>query len=82
MQLMCHFYLDKTSFGDANNLSFDEHFSDALEAMEPMREDGLLDITDDSITVLPAGRLLIRNITMSFDEYLTDNKEKKFSKTI
>ena len=82
MQLMCHFYLDKTSFGEANDLIFDEHFSDAIEALEPMREDGLLEITDDSITVLPAGRLLIRNITMSFDEYLTDNKEKKFSKTI
>ena len=82
MQLMCHFYLDKKSIGDAYNLSFDEHFSDALEAMEPMREDGLLEITEDSITVLPVGRLLIRNITMAFDEYLTDKKEKEFSKTI
>ena len=82
MQLMCHFYLNKTSFGEVNDLIFDEHFSDALEAMEPMEKDGLLEMTDESITVLPVGRLLIRNITMSFDEYLTDKKEKKFSKTI
>ena len=82
MQLMCHFYLNKTSFGDANDLIFDEHFSEALEVMIPMENDGLLEITDDSITVLPAGRLLIRNITMSFDEYLSDKKVSKFSKTI
>ena len=82
MQLMCHFYLNKRSFGDANDLIFDEHFSDALEAMAPMEKDGLLEITDDSITVLPAGRLLIRNITMSFDEYLPVKKKRKFSKTI
>ena len=82
MQLLCHFKLDKTSLGDAYDLNFDEHFSDALEEMEPMIEDGLLEISDDIITVLPAGRLLIRNITMAFDEYLTDKKENKFSKTV
>ena len=82
MQLMCHFKLDKTSFGNGYNINFDEHFSKALKTLEPMKEDGLLEITDDSITVLPTGRLLIRNITMAFDEYLTDKKENKFSKTV
>jgi len=82
MQLMCHFKLDKTSFNDAYDLNFDEHFSKALKELEPMKKDGLLEITDDSITVLPTGRLLIRNITMAFDEYLTDKKENKFSKTV
>ena len=82
MQLMCHFKLDKTSIENDYELRFDEHFSDTLEALEPMIEDGLLEISDDLITVLPAGRLLIRNITMAFDEYLTDKKENKFSKTV
>jgi oxygen-independent coproporphyrinogen-3 oxidase len=32
--------------------------------------------------VLPAGRLLIRNICMVFDRYLREQQNKQFSKVI
>jgi oxygen-independent coproporphyrinogen-3 oxidase len=46
-----------------------------------MQTDGLLIISTDKIEVLPAGRLLIRNICMIFDRYLTE-KSQQFSKVI
>ena len=38
--------------------------------LAPMQTDGLLTVSDKGIQVLPAGRLLIRNICMVFDKYL------------
>jgi len=34
------------------------------------------------IEILPAGKLLVRNICMTFDAYLRQNKEQRFSKVI
>ena len=48
-----------------------------------MQDDGLLSITPESLQVLPAGRLLVRNICMVFDHYLQGSDSgKRFSKVI
>jgi oxygen-independent coproporphyrinogen-3 oxidase len=48
-----------------------------------MAQDGLLSIDGPRIEVLPAGRLLIRNICMVFDRYLADSAQQgRFSKVI
>ncbi|MDO7596820.1 MAG: hypothetical protein MUQ51_05335 [Pseudomonadota bacterium] len=38
--------------------------------LDPLATDGLLTYDQDKIEVLPAGRLLIRNICMAFDFHL------------
>jgi len=81
-QLICNFRLDMEKFGKKYNINFADYFSNELSRLEVMQEDELLQINDNSITVLPAGRLLIRNICMTFDAYLKDNQEKRFSKVI
>ena len=47
-------------------------------------EDGLVETTDDSIVVNGIGRLVIRNIAMSFDAYLERMVQERpiFSKTL
>jgi len=47
-----------------------------------MERDGLVEIKDRSIRVLPMGRLLVRNVAMTFDQYLPKKKELRFSRTI
>jgi oxygen-independent coproporphyrinogen-3 oxidase len=47
-----------------------------------MQQDGLLELSDNTITVTPAGKLLIRNICMVFDAYLRAQKEQRFSRVI
>ena len=81
-QLICNFQLDKDAFGMQHDIDFDDYFNDALEELEVMREDGLLDMDEHSITVNPIGRLLIRNICMAFDAHLKKQKEVRFSKVI
>ncbi len=80
-QLICHFSLNFSAIEATFSITFSTYFADELQRLQVMQKDGLLQLTADGITVLPAGRLLIRNICMVFDRYLTQ-KSQQFSKVI
>jgi len=83
MQLICHFHLNFDQFNSTNNVNFNTYFSDELKKLQPMHDDGLIEITDNDINVTAKGRLLIRNICMVFDRYLKKPQDKqRFSKAI
>jgi len=80
-ELICHFYLDFSLIDKRFDINFSEYFAPELVKLLPMDEDGLLRIESNSIQVLPAGRLLIRNICMVFDVYI-QKSQQQFSKVI
>jgi oxygen-independent coproporphyrinogen III oxidase len=83
MRLMCDFALDYAAIEKQFAIDFPAHFADGLADLAGMAEDGLVQLRGDGLTVLPAGRLLIRNIAMVFDEHLRQKAEEvKFSKVI
>lgn len=81
-QLICHFHLDMSAIEQRFGIRFRDHFRQELAELEPMQQDGLLELEEDRITVKPAGMLLIRNICMVFDAYLRAPKEQRFSRVI
>ena len=81
-QLICHFELNFNDIENEFNINFADYFADELKQIEDMAMDSLLELTTNKITVLPEGKLLIRNICMVFDIYLKRNKEQRFSKVI
>jgi oxygen-independent coproporphyrinogen-3 oxidase len=81
--LICNFCLDTDKVGRDWDIRFEEYFADELTRLDTMSKDGLLSIDGPRIEVLPAGRLLIRNICMVFDQYLgADGQTARFSKVI
>jgi len=80
-QLICHFSLTFKEIEEQFSIHFTHYFSDELDTLTIMQQDGLLTIDDKGIHVLAAGRLLIRNICMVFDSYLNVS-QKQFSKVI
>jgi oxygen-independent coproporphyrinogen-3 oxidase len=80
--LICNFSLDTADFGAAWGLDFGQYFAPEITALEGMASDGLLALDGGRIEVLPAGRLLIRNICMVFDKYLAAQRRGRFSKVI
>ncbi len=80
-QLICHFELNFNVIENDFPIQFNDYFTDELSSLKVMQVDGLLIISDHKIEVLAAGRLLIRNICMIFDRYLT-LKQQQFSKVI
>lgn len=73
--LMCRYACDlaarEAEFG------FDQHWrSEPLEALAPMIEDGLVGFDGDVVTILPAGRDLVRVIASAFDAYLAAGRAR------
>lgn len=81
-QLICHFELNFKEIEKQFELVFADYFASELVHIQEMQTDGLLELNKEKITVLPEGKLLIRNICMVFDVYLKKNKQQRFSKTI
>ena len=81
-QLICHFELNMNAIERHYSIDFTRYFSKELAELALMENDGLLAVYDQVIRVLPAGRLLIRNICMVFDRYLRESQPQRFSKVI
>ncbi len=82
MDIMCNLGVNFSKIEGAFGISFEDYFSRELEELKELEEDGLIEIKDGRINILPPGRLLIRNVAMVFDPYLRIKKELKFSRTI
>ena len=83
LTLICQFELDYTAVNTAWNINFVEHFAAELDALATMADDGLLSLDEGGISVTPKGRLLIRNICMTFDRHLPGHAGgQRFSKAI
>ena len=79
LNLMCDF---ETSWQNPQ-LQFAE-IDRVVDELQEMQRDGLIRITDSSVTVLDAGQPFVRNICMAFDLRLKRNKPESriFSMTI
>nr|WP_232846393.1 oxygen-independent coproporphyrinogen III oxidase [Amphritea pacifica] len=69
-QLICHFQLHMADIEQQFDIRFSEYFAEELQELERFTGDGLIQLTENSIEVTPAGRLLIRRICMAFDAYI------------
>jgi oxygen-independent coproporphyrinogen-3 oxidase len=81
-QLICHFALDYDMVESVHGIRFADYFGPELNDLRVMQQDGLLELNATSMRVLPAGKLLIRNICMVFDRYLRQKESQRFSKVI
>jgi len=86
MELMCQFQLSKAAIEAKYHLSFDQDFDDYFarerQDLEALAADGLVRLTPNHIEVLPAGRLLIRNVAAVFDTYLRQRTLRQFSQSV
>jgi len=69
-QLMCHGRIDIRSIETVYGIVFKTYFADALRQLASQAADGLIEYDDSRIRATDAGRLLLRNLAMCFDQYL------------
>lgn len=83
MQLICHFNLNFSDIETKHNIKFSDYFADEIKKLATMCDDGLIEMDKQSIRVTAKGRLLIRNICMTFDRYIkSPQNNQRFSKAI
>lgn len=81
-QLICHFHLDTLSIENKYGIHFSDYFSNEIEMLVEMANDGLTLWKDKVLTITPRGRLLVRNICMVFDAYVPKISHHKYSRII
>lgn len=77
LNLMCH-YQTKWNKETLESQALEK----APLKMFPLVNDGLVTISDSQIKVTPKGKPFIRNICMAIDQYLGDQPQMQFSKTV
>jgi len=81
-KLICNFTLDFGVIEKRWEISFAEYFKNELLQLQDMADDGLIELSNTQINVMPKGRFLIRNICMVFDIYMKKQQQARFSKVI
>jgi len=85
-RIMCHGEVRAAEFEEAFGRAFEAAYADELASLAALEADGLVERAGDgSLTILPAGRLLVRNVAMAFDAYLAEQRSsgvRMFSKTV
>lgn len=81
MRLMCDSGLDFPSLSENLGIEFREYFASELGELGDLENDGLIELSSDRLRATDLGRLLIRNVAMKFDAYLSKN-QARYSKTV
>jgi oxygen-independent coproporphyrinogen-3 oxidase len=83
MALMCQGRLEFESIELAHLIKMREYFARELEALQPMAEAGLVELSDDAIQVTATGWYVVRAVAMVFDRWLQSDKlRERFSRII
>ena len=68
--IMCHGEVVFDKFEKNFAIDFNDHFALELGNLQRLEKDGLLIMDTEGFKATPEGRLLLRSIAMTFDEYL------------
>ena len=81
MRLMCDMGLDYDAVSHDLGRDIRTYLADELTNLGDFADDGLIEMSDAGFEVTPAGRLMVRNIAMTFDAYLVENNAR-YSRTV
>ena len=81
-QISCNLQLPFAHVEQMFNIDFRGYFAPQWPTLKTMANDGLIALDDEHLTVLPAGRLLVRSVCMVFDAYLEQQTRQRYSRVI
>jgi len=81
-QIICNLHLPFADIEQAFNIDFRGYFAPQWPTLKTMAADGLIALDERQLTVLPAGRLLVRSVCMVFDAYLEQQTRQRYSRVI
>ena len=79
--LLCHMECDIGAFEARHSLNFANYFAAELNRLEPLINDGLVEV-GDRIVVTECGQMLVRAVCAIFDRYLGVSNRRQFSRIV
>jgi oxygen-independent coproporphyrinogen-3 oxidase len=70
-QIMCHGFVEIEALQARHGIVFQDYFASELKRLCTLKEDGLVEMTRAHIRLTGAGQLMMRDVAMAFDAYLT-----------
>lgn len=80
--LMCHNRVDFKKFEHKYGIDFKSYFAEGLAKLKETVDDGLVEIHEHELVLLPQGNLMMRVVAMAFDAYLGEKQKGNFSRTV
>lgn len=80
--LACQGRLNFADFDRQHGLHSRQYFSASLNQLKRLQADGLVQLSNQAVTVTELGRLILRPILMAFDAYLEESTLNSFSKVL
>ncbi|MFC0337855.1 oxygen-independent coproporphyrinogen-3 oxidase [Kushneria avicenniae] len=81
-RLMCDMQLDFDAIEANFGIDASYYFADVFERLATFRRDGLIEYDKNLLMVTPMGRLLIRQLAMTFDAHLPSEPRQRFSRML
>jgi len=81
-QIICNCSLEFADIEKQFTRDFRGYFAELWPRLMAMANDGLIELDNERLTALPAGRLLVRSVCMVFDAYLEQQNRQRFSRVI
>lgn len=85
MDIMCNFVFDFDRIDGKHGIDSKAYFADELQRLADLEQDGLVERRERSVEVTTIGRMLVRNVAMTFDAYLGHENQGDrpiYSKTV
>ncbi|MEA5572766.1 oxygen-independent coproporphyrinogen III oxidase [Calothrix sp. UHCC 0171] len=81
MGIMSGTRVNKQEIEQKYQIDFNKYFAQEMQELQRLENDGLVDLSNQSITITEIGRLLVRNIAVIFDAHKV-TRERKLSRAI
>jgi oxygen-independent coproporphyrinogen-3 oxidase len=81
-RIMCHGRVDCAAVERRHDIEFDKYFAREQQRLGVLEADGLIERSPGFIDLTAVGRLLMRNVAMTFDAYLSVGAAKPMSRVI
>jgi oxygen-independent coproporphyrinogen-3 oxidase len=80
--LICQFRLFVEPIETSYLIDFADYFSNELEELRLLEQDGLVELRPDRIEVTAKGRPLVRVVCMAFDRHLREGRRASYSRVL
>lgn len=81
-RLICDFKLRFDEIERHHGIRFKRYFDKSWPTLERMATDGLITLTNEALSILPAGRLLVNSICVQFDGYSASSPTQYYCRAV
>lgn len=74
LKIISNFYLDFREIEKKHNIRFNQYFAREIQLLDNLIKDGVVELSENDLTVTPLGEFCVRYVCMVFDKHLQEGE--------